>query len=262
MKPIRFPLGATRWGSSVVLAALALPAMAQESTDGWQYELTPYVWGAGMSGTIKVNNKPEAGLAVEQSFSDVFKMLEFALMGSFEARNGRYGLLADAVYFKVSDEGSVTGPLGFVSLDANAEITQQMYSLGGAYRLMEGGSPLDVVGGLRYTSVRWDVAIAASEPIVATRRFRKNNDWIDPYIGVRLQHPLDDHWSLVGYADIGGFGIGSDLALQALTGVNYAFKSTLIGKFGLRYTSADYKSDDFKYDMSNAGFYLGLGFRW
>lgn len=251
-----------RLAAAIVAAVLAAPALAQESAEPWRFELTPYVWGAGMSGSIKVNNKPEAGLAVEQSFSDVFRILDFALMGAFEARKGRLGVLADAVYFKVNDEGSISGPLGFVSLAATAEVTQQMYSLGGAYRVVEGSSPLDVVGGMRYTSVRWDVAIQSSTPLVAARGFRRNNDWVDPYLGVRLQHALDDRWSLLGYADIGGFGVGSDLALQALAGVHYAFRSTLVGKFGVRYVSADYESNDFKYDMANAGVYFGLGFRW
>jgi hypothetical protein len=32
--------------------------------------------------------------------------------------------------------------------------------------------------------------------------------WWDPYIGVLARHKLDEHWSLAGYADIGGFGGG------------------------------------------------------
>ncbi|WP_165393324.1 outer membrane beta-barrel protein [Rivibacter subsaxonicus] len=249
--------------ASIVLAALQMPGHAQDvGSDRWQFELTPYLWAAGMDGTVRVNNRPEAGLAVEQSFSDIFKILEFALMGEFEARKGRWGLTADGVYFKVNDEGAVSGPLGFVTLGANANLTQQMYSLAGSYRLVEGGTPVDLFGGLRYTSVKWDIDIAASVPVVADRRLVRNNDWIDPFIGVRVQHALDDRWSLVGYADVGGFGVGSDLALQAMAGVRYAFRPDIVGKFGYRYISADYDRHDFQYDMANAGFYLAVGFRW
>jgi len=249
----------------LLLAAWWTPAPAQEtSRDRWQYEFTPYVWAAGLDGTVRINNRPQAGLAVEQSFSDIFKILDFALMGAFEARKDRWSVLADAMYFKVSDEGSVTGPRGFASLSANGKITQQMYSLGGAYRLVEGRNPVDMVGGLRATSVKWDVDVLASVPVLPgpAARFRQTKDWVDPYIGARVQHPLDDRWSLVGYADVGGFGVGSKLALQAVVGANYVFSPKLTGKLGYRYVSVDYDKNDFQYDMANAGIFLGLGIRW
>jgi opacity protein-like surface antigen len=248
-------------------AALCAPVRAQEAgRDSWQVEFTPYVWGAGMSGKVRLNDRPQAGLTVEQSFSDVLKVLDFALMGAFEARKDRWAVLADGVYFKVSDKGSVTGALGFSSLAAQATITQQMYALAGAYRVSDGvtPTPVDVVGGLRAMSVKWDVGITASVPVLPLplARFVQTKDWIDPFVGVRVQHRLDDRWSLVGYADIGGFGVGSKFSVQTLLGANYVFNPQFTGKFGYRYISNDYDKSGFKYDMANSGLLLGLGIRW
>lgn len=253
--------------SALLACAFSTPLAAAEGGEGhdaWQFEVTPYVWGAGLDGTVRINNRPQAGLAVEQSFSDILNILDFAAMGTFEARKGRWGVLADAVYFKVSEEGSLTGPLGFASLAANAAVTQQMYSLMATYRATEGVTTVDLVGGLRYASVKWDVGIQASVPVLpaADRRFVQTKDWVDPVVGARIQHALSDRWMLVGYADIGGFGVGSDLSWQLLAGVNYAFSPSIVGKVGYRYVSIDYDKQGFSYDMAFSGAFVGVGIRW
>jgi opacity protein-like surface antigen len=85
---------------------------------------------------------------------------------------------------------------------------------------------------------------------------------VDPYIGVRVQHPLTDRLTVVGYADVGGFGVGSDSTWQALVGASYEFTKTISGKFGYRYLSVDYDKGGFLYDMANSGVYAGVGFRF
>jgi opacity protein-like surface antigen len=247
-------------------AALIAPAAAAQAGEGggWQYEVTPYLWAAGLDGTIRIDNRPQAGLGVQQTFSDVLERLDFGFMGAIEARNGRWGILFDGLYFRVKDVGSVSGRLGFTSLTGRGTVTQQQYSLAGAYRVSDGPRLVDVIGGLRLNSVSWDVTIDASVPVVpvAGRQFEQSKRWTDPFIGARVQLPLGDRWTLVGYGDIGGFGVGSDLSWQALIGANYAFTPTIIGKVGYRHVSVDYDKRDFTYDMASSGPYLGLGIRW
>lgn len=173
-------------------------AAAQASDDGvWKYEFTPYVWAAGLDGTIRIKDKPSAGLAVDQSFSDVLKKLDFGLMGAFEARHDRWALLLDGVYFRVSDKGGLSGPLGFTSLEGKATVTQQLYALAGAYRVHEGPQVVDVIGGLRYNSVKWDVNVTATVPVipVASSRFAQTK-----HLGGSLHrrsHPATPGGSLV-----------------------------------------------------------------
>ena len=64
--------------AAVAISATAVPAHSQ-ADPGWKFELTPYLWAAGMSGTVSVNDRPNAGLEVEQSFSDILSVLQFAL---------------------------------------------------------------------------------------------------------------------------------------------------------------------------------------
>ena len=257
------------WNRTILIAAVAVsatasPAHSQADTSGWKFELTPYIWAAGMSGTVSVNNRPQDGLAVEQSFSDILSVLQFALMGSFEARKGRWGAMTDGVYFKVNDEGTITGKRGFASLSANADLAQQMYSLAASYRVGQGKSPIDVFAGARYASIGWDVDIAVSSPpVLATARtFSETKSWVDPYIGARVETPLGTRWAIGAYADVGGFGVASDFASQAMATVRFAFTPGIVGNLGFRVITDDYDRDGFTYDMMNGGAVLGVSFRW
>jgi hypothetical protein len=89
-----------------------------------------------------------------------------------------------------------------------------------------------------------------------------DKDWFDPYLGVRIQHPLGERWTFVGYADAGGFGLGSDFTWQAALGVNRVFSKKMTGKFGFRWMGTDYDKAGFVYDMQFEGAYAGLGFRF
>ncbi len=251
--------------AGLVMTTPVLQAHAQAAdSSGWTFEVTPYLWGAGMSGTVSMNNRPSAGLVVEQSLSDILKVLEFALMGSFEARKGRWGAFTDGVYFKVGDEGTLTGKQGFTSLTASATLAQQMYSLAGSYRVGQGRSPIDVFGGLRYASIGWDVDVEVSLPSVTPneRFFSETKSWVDPYLGARVEQPLGTRWSLSAYADVGGFGVGSRLATQGMATVRFAFTPGILGNLGFRVVTDDYDKDGFTYDMMNGGAVLGVSFRW
>lgn len=261
--------GHTLTSAVVAIALMSCGVVSAQATEDaspavWKYELTPYLWAAGLDGSVRVDDRPSAGLAVEQSFSDILKVLDFGFMGAFEATNGDYGVLFDGVYLRVADEGDISGPLGFTSLSGEAKLTQQVYAVAGSYRVLDAEDVVDLVGGLRYNSVKWDVRISASVPVLPApdRRFTRSESWVDPYAGARILKPLDERWALVGYADIGGLGMGSDLSWQAIVGANYAFRPDMSTKFGYRYISTDYDDDGFTYDVASAGLYLGVGIGW
>ena len=136
-----------------------MSAIAEDSatTDSWRFEVTPYLWATGLDGTLAMTARPQAGIAVQQDFSDLFKILDLAASGSFEARNSRWGVLFDAEYFRVSDTAAVTGPRGFATLAADGTVTQQIYTLLASYRVSDGPSQVDLFGGLRYASVEGEV---------------------------------------------------------------------------------------------------------
>lgn len=264
--------GAGRAVSAMLFAALLglcapITAPAAEDEAGrWQYELVPYFWAAGMKGDVQAGNLPKTSVDID--FSDIWDNLDFGAMGAFEARKGRWGLLFDAIYMKISSSATATrtgpGPIGAtLTADANLKLEQTMLAAAVAYRVSDGPTATDVIGGARYSKIDADASINAS--LFAQTGFvarSGDKDWVDPYIGVRVQHPLADRWTLIGYGDIGGFGVGSDFTWQALAGVNYDFSKTVSGKFGYRYLSVDYDKSGFLYDMDTYGLYAGVGIRF
>lgn len=219
-----------------------------------------------MSGEVEAGPLPAIG--VDMSFSDILDNLDAGLMGAFEARTGRWGLLFDAIYMKLAHSATTSrtgpGPIGATATaSAELEMAQTMYAAAVAYRAIEGRTPLDVIGGARYSKIeagaRIDGSFYAQTGTVARNGAKS---WVDPYVGVRAQRPIAERWTLVGYADVGGFGVGSELAWQATAEVNYEFSTAIAGKFGYRYLTVDYDKDGFRYDMANSGLYLGVGIRF
>ena len=88
-----------------VIAALCFlifggsPALAQtessSSQDQWQFSAAIYVWGTDLGGeTLR-------GSEIEVSLSDLLDNLEFAGMGTIEARKNNWSVLADVIYLGV-----------------------------------------------------------------------------------------------------------------------------------------------------------------
>jgi opacity protein-like surface antigen len=257
--------------SSLFLACvlgLAGVASAQTAapTSGWQYEITPYFWGAGMKGDMQGGALPK--ISTDVSISDIMKVLDFGMMGAFEARKGRWGLLFDAIYMDLSAGGAASrtgpGPIG-ATATANANFGMKQTVLGAAvaYRTVEGRSPVDVFGGLRYIKLEADADIHGSFFARAGTVARSaDQDWVDPYVGARIKHAVNDRWSLTGNGDIGGFGLGSDISWQLSAGAGYDFTKSVSGIFGYRIFYADYDKSGFLYDMKSEGFYAGVGIRF
>jgi opacity protein-like surface antigen len=247
---------------------VAAPAGAQSKTSdsGWQFEVTPYLWLPALKGSSSIGNLPEVNFNL--STSDVLDALDFGAMGSFEARKDRWGLFFDVVYSKISFGGggaaSLRGGPG-ISVNADLDIKNTIASAAVLYRAIEGRSPVDLFLGVRYNDVDLDATVSVAGGlgmlgITSNPNYSKN--WWDPYIGARVTHPVAERWTLVGYADYGGFSVGSKETWQAIAGVKYDFSKTISGNLGYRYLHIDYDKDGFLYDVDYKGGYLGIGIKF
>ena len=241
------------------LVAVA-PAAAEEApkSDGWQFEITPYFWAAGLNGWTRVGSRAPT-MSVDTDFSKIWDHLDFGGMGSFEARKGRWGILMDAIYIKVSQrsEPLARGLLG----TADATLQQTIRQGAGAYRVLDSEkTPVDLLAGVRYVYIDGDLEFSRSRLLPAGRDFSGNVDWLDGFVGVRAQYALADKWRLIGYADAGTGG--SDYSWQLAAGVNYDFSKSVVGKFGYRIIGMKYESNNFLYNLKTAGLYLGVGIRF
>jgi hypothetical protein len=239
--------------AALAFAAIALPAQAQDS--GWSYSLTTYLWATDTS----VSAETPTGHTVEGelSFSDALKDLDFAFMGSFEARNGKWGLLTDAMYFKLSPGNETPGPLVD---EVNMRTQMTVLSAYAAYRAYEDPTvAIDLAGGLRWAKLDTDVSLSGGP--LDGQDFSSDDDWVEPVIGVRLNTRLSDRWSATLFADYGGFDGDSD-TWQAAVSLGYELNDRWTLRGGYRYMEFNREIDGRDISLDQSGLLLGATYRF
>jgi opacity protein-like surface antigen len=240
---------------AVSLAILLGPAAARGQE--WQFELTPYLWIAGIDGDVGVRGSPT--VSVSADFSDILKDLDFGALVLFEARKGPWFLLLDGVYLKTSKDDDTPGQV-FSRIDVESRTAIITPAVG--YHLWGGDlAGLDVYAGARIWVIDTELKFT-SGGVVPTQRFSETTAWADPIVGARLRAALSGKWfaSLVG--DVGGFGLSSDFTWQVFAGVGYQLTDRWSLKVGYRAIGVDYESDGFRFDVVEHGPLIGLGFRF
>lgn len=256
------------WHNPVLVLVFGLGSGALQSATadqaGWNFEVTPYFFAAGLDGTAGVKGLQAD---VDASFSDIWDNLDLGLMGLFTAERGPWTFGFEGIYFEVGNQASktATGPQGQVSVSGAVDVSSSVTVLQPSvmYRILNDRTRVDLVGALRYTrlSLDLDVKIAATDPPLvppgAGFNFSGSDNWTDAVVGAKVIHPISDRWSLLGYADVGAGG--SDLTYQIVAGVNWTLNDRLTAKAGYRYVYWDYEDDGVVWDISASGPYLGLG---
>jgi hypothetical protein len=250
------PSAASRTLGALALLAGTLCCHAAAAQTGWSFSVTPYLWATSMSGEVDVSPLPAA--SVDASFSDILDNLDFALMAVGEARNGPWGLIADLAYSSLSAGGNTAGA---AFGRADAELKSAILTTVVAYRVHESERhSLDVAAGARWWWSQVDLDLSAG--LLPAASESEEEYWVDPVIGGRFRFDLGRGFGLSTYADIGGFGVGSDLTWQVYGGISYAFNDAISAAAGWRHLSVDYDDDGYLYDVDYTGPIIGVTFRF
>lgn len=233
-------------------AAAALLTATAAHAEEWKHEFAPYLWATGMDGTAGVAN---VDASVDVGFSDILDNLEMAFLGSYRATKGPLSLTLDVVYMGLGE--TVKGPGGLVTADIDMDQTAVEGTAGWALT-----EQLVAFGGLRYVDL--SVEVQARGPSGDLRSARGSESWVDPIVGAHYTISFDDRWSLILRGDIGGFGVGSDFAWQAMATVRWQATERLGVLGAYRIVDLDYEDGSgtgrFKYDMAISGPVLGIAF--
>lgn len=245
-------------------AILASCLTSSAFADQWSYELTPYLFAAGLSGNTGIG---PVTAEIDMSFSDIVSNLDSGFMAMFEAQKGKWLFIIDGVYLKVEDEQTNTwqGPLSNSNTTALYQsATEQVYHFMIGHRVLDDKIKLDVLAVERYTMIDATLNFTLSSesellpdgsPTISGKK-----SWWEPALAVRVAMPLAEKWTLNGYADIGGFGMGSDMSYQLLAGINWQFAKSATAKIGYRYLQQNFEDNLFSWDVAASGTYLGIGF--
>jgi opacity protein-like surface antigen len=231
-----------------------IPSQAP-ADDQWQFQFSPYFWLASLHGTGGVGNR---STQVDESFSDIFHSLDFALMGIFEARKGNWGVLTDIEYVAVSDDKATPGPL---FSNVNAKFKTFIFDPEVGYRVFANpakGQFVDVLGGIRVWHVSTELDFGAG--ILPATQVQGSRNWVDGIAGLRGRAALSPKLFVTGKFDLGGGG--SDFTWQLFAGAGYNVNPKVALIFGYRVLDVNYRKDNFIYDMNQRGPIMGLGFKF
>lgn len=248
------------WVSKVLNVAIALsgsillpmPAHAQESSDDWAFQVTPYVWMAGMGGTIRPTATTPS-VEMNNSFRDILHDLNAAAFVSGLAQHGRLILFSDLTYSSMSANGEVAPGVG-----ATGKLRNTTLTLAGGYRAFdEPRLTVDLLAGMR----AWDIKVSAQSQAFGVNA-KSSISIVDPILAVRLNKSLTPRWSALVYGDVGGFGVDSKSTWQVVGTVNYKLQDALYVSAGYRYLSLDYRRKGTLIDIHMAGPLLGMSWQF
>ncbi len=227
------------------------PAPAASSE--WNFLLALYAPLMGLDGTVGVR-----GLSTEVDIpiDDILDNLDGAFMAAFEARRGRWSVIGDFFWLKISDSAP---------LIANSYLKfrqeQTLASLALGYQLYgDENTTFDLLGGAALTHLDVDLSLFTPRLPVTNRETSGSQTWVDPFVGLKVRHRLTDRWSVFATGLYGGFGVASDEYWQALAGVSYRVTENAHLALAYRVIATDYRDGNFIYDAESSGPNIGLVF--
>jgi hypothetical protein len=252
-----------------LVGAAGAPASAQTTAPAesgrWTLTVAPYLWATSLEG-----NTSSGGVDadVDLPFNDIVDNLAFGGMLGVDVRKGRFGVIFDGVVARQETESDIQQVELDMTVDSSWLGVAPYYRVvDWTYRQSASGQPLRFVveplAGLRYTHFR--VETDGTGPRGNGRQVDRTENWTDPLVGTRFAVDLADQWQVFGEGDIGGFGVGSDLAWNVQAFVGYA--TTILGRpttfaAGYRALGQDYENDDFEWDVITHGPVLGAVMRF
>lgn len=231
------------------------PRPQDPNQDEWHFQLTPYLWVAGISGRAGIG---DLTVDIDAGITDDDVDLNFGFMATFEARRNRLIILTDLQYSNLGTDRATPGPF-FTS--ANVDFKTFVLDPEVGYRIVENpakGRYLDVLGGIRYWHLRTDLDFTSG--ILPGVSATASKQWVDAVGGIRGRMHLTPKLFLTGKADLGGGGSEFTYQLAGAVGIQVSPSVALIA--GYRHLDVDYNRNDFLFDTALAGPIIGVGFRF
>jgi len=222
----------------------AAPALAQDSAGEWRQTLLLYGMGVVIDGDAQIG---PVEVPIDLSISDVFDALKFGGMGGYRVENNTWSFSGDVTYMNLGWSKTTEQGRARARLDSD-----QLTVMGTVGRRV---SPhFEALFSLAYFDLSTELGVRVLEQRATASR---DVDWIDPFVGLNYRAPLTGKWALNLRGDIGGFGVGSDLALHGWATFVRRNSETFSWYLGYRYIGYDYETGSGanrqRYDLAQHG---------
>ena len=201
----------------------AASAQDVSTPSGYQFFVTPYLWLASVHATTLTPLERAPQVNSNVSTIDLLSHLDGApFMGSFEARYGSLGFLADAIHLPVSTK-ITTHNIFFQG--GNAELKADTGTGIALYRFLE--DPVQFAdAGLGFRAWGFSANLSLNPGLLQGAAVNPGGGWTDPLIGGRYHRELGNGWGLTGYGDVGGFGVGAHVDWQVMGTIDYTLNQS------------------------------------
>jgi hypothetical protein len=240
-----------KWfGAAVALAGAlqATSAAADETARRWTVTVEPYFMAPNMDGKASIG---PLDVQVSSGPADIFRNLNWGAMGLIEVNNGKIGFAFDGTYMNLR-----TRRTGLIDTIGGHQ---------GGYAgmvMLRVAQNAEAYAGVRVNDL--GVRLSGTGPAGIARSASRNESWVDPIVGMRVKLPFSPKADFTMIADVGGFGAGSDISVQAWPTVGVALSSNVRAKFGYRFIYMRHDTgsglDKFVYDVLNYGPTVGVQF--
>jgi hypothetical protein len=203
---------------------------------GYQFFVTPYLWLASVHATTLTPLQREPQVNSNVSTIDLLSHLEGApFMGSFEARYGNLGFLADAIHVPVSTR-ITTHDILFQG--GNAALKADTGTGIALDRFFQ--DPVQFAdAGLGFRAWGFSANLTLNPGLLQGIAVNRSGGWADPLIGGRYHRELGNGFGLTAYGDVGGFGVGAHTDWQVLGTIDYTLSPSWDLHLGYRSLNFD-----------------------
>jgi hypothetical protein len=239
-------------------------------SDEWRFEVTPYIWGSGVSSTLFYNDRYLN--TAKLSTSNVLGDLKSGGMISAEAHYGNWGIMGDLVSATLQTTGSntvvvPTRSFGGVPARAADKVTLQQNIITGAatYTVLNNQSIyLDGLAGVRGIMATATLSLNLSaDGVSAGVVDSKSVSTADPIVGFKGRYRIaDSTWYVPFYADIGGGGGTTNMTWQGMIGVGKTFEKWVDASLAYRTLYYDMKGDGLLQKTTFKGPQLAVTFKF
>jgi hypothetical protein len=244
------------------IVSMFLPATAS-ADDDWQFQITPYLWFAGIKGDVStIPGYPPAPIDV--SSSQALQDTKTSYMGILSVKKGRHAGFVDFLYSDVQSDLYYAPTLN-LTLQSTSKTT--LVTAGYAYEVYESDKAfVDLFAAARYWEVDSQLDLVGGLGILPPQyappyTISNKESWVDPLIGIMARSALGDSKFFVsGILGVGGFGVGSDHLYDASLHFGYQWSKLIGTTLGYRMYDVKYQDGSFLYDVRQQGWLLGLSF--
>jgi len=248
-----------------------ITAQADNPGDSWQFQATVYGWFPGIEGTTAFPTGGGGSGSVDAD--QILDSVKFALMGTFDAKKGQWGVWTDLLYADIG--GSKQGAIGFANapdvepIDVNADVSLDIksgaWTIAGTYELAKTPKyTADLLFGTRLLDVEqtlnWTLSGSGSGLSASGSQKVTADNW-DAIVGIKGVAYLGDgqKWFIPYYLDVGTGQ--SELTWQVNAGIGYRYSwGALVASW--RYLDYEFESGDPIQSLTLSGPLVGATFQW